>query len=75
MIGRVVCCALLAPGILAAQAPTGVALTSSQASGGATAQSAAVDSGAKVTLGAFIDGYYAWDEDRPSNSVRGQRRP
>jgi len=70
MIGRVVCCALLAPGILAAQAPTGVALTSSQASGGATAQSAAVDSGAKVTLGAFIDGYYAWDGDRPSNFDR-----
>ena len=26
---------------------------------------AAADSGPKVTLGAFMDGYYAWDADRP----------
>jgi len=71
MIGRVVCCMLLAPGIVAAQAVPGAAASRSQTSdSAAVAESAAVNTGPKVRLGAFIDGYYAWDVDRPSNFDR-----
>lgn len=71
MIGRLVCCALLVPGIVAAQAATGVVPASAPAAGNATAdQPAAGDTGVKITLGAFIDGYYAWDGNRPYNFDR-----
>ncbi len=74
MNARVVCClfvVLVAPVVVAAQVPVAVPPISSQLTdGGARPGPAAADSGPKVTLGAFIDAYYAWDRDRPANFDR-----
>ena len=71
MIGRWAGFLLLVPSIAAAQAATDTAHASPPVSNGtAAAQPTAPDSGPKLTLAAFIDGFYAWDGDRPYNFDR-----
>lgn len=70
MIGRLAACLLLVPSIAAAQAADTAHASAPASSDAAPAQPAAPDSGPKLTLGAFIDGFYAWDGDRPHNFDR-----